>query len=122
MKTILLAVLAATASVAAGVALAARSGGASETIFAFKYPSGGWLRQLSESAQCRRREVPVSWNIAGPRGDPGEPGAQGPKGDKGDPGTTITGLKTLEGVPCVAEDSAAGEIKVTIGASGETCD
>jgi hypothetical protein len=125
MKTILLAVLAAATSVAAGVALAASSGGASETIFACKHPSGGWLRQVSESAQCRRRETAVSWNVAGPKGDPGEPGAQGPKGDKGDPGTAITGLKTLEGVPCVAEDSAAGEIKVTIGASGDvslTCE
>jgi hypothetical protein len=125
MKTILLAVLAAAMSVAAGVALAASSDGASETIFACKHPSGGWLRQVSESAQCRRRETPVSWNIAGPKGDPGAPGVQGPKGDKGDPGTAISGLKTLEGVPCVAEDSAAGEIKVTIGASGDvtlTCE
>jgi hypothetical protein len=125
MKTILLVVLAATVSVVAGVALAASSGGTPETIFACKHPSGGWLRQVSGSAQCRRRETPVSWNVAGPKGDPGEPGAQGPKGDKGDPGTAISGLKTLEGVPCVAEDSAAGEIKVTIGASGDvtlTCE
>ena len=125
MKTILLAVLAAAVSVAAGVALAATSDGASETIFACKHPSGGWLRQVSESTQCRRRETPVSWNVEGPKGDPGEPGAPGPKGDKGDPGTAITGLKTLEGVPCVADDSAAGEIKVTIGAGGDvtlTCE
>jgi hypothetical protein len=124
MKTILLAVLAATVSVVAGVALAASSG-TSETIFACKHPSGGWLSQVDASAQCRRRETPVSWNVAGPKGDPGEPGAPGPKGDKGDPGTAITGLKTLEGVPCVADDSAAGEIKVTIGASGDvtlTCE
>ena len=125
MKTILLAVLAAATSVAAGVALAASSGGASETIFACKHPSGGWLRQVSEATQCRRRETPVSWNVAGPKGDQGDPGAPGPKGDKGDPGTAISGLKTLEGVPCVADDSAAGEIKVTIGASGDvtlTCE
>jgi Lamin Tail Domain len=124
MKTILLAVLAATVSVATGVALAA-SGDGPETIFACKHPSGGWLRQIEASAQCRRRETPVSWNVAGPKGDPGEPGAPGPKGDKGDPGTAITGLKTLEGVPCVADDSAAGEIKVTIGAGGDvtlTCE
>jgi hypothetical protein len=125
MKTILLAVLAAAASVAAGVALAASSGGASETIFACKHPSGGWLRQVSEAAQCRRRETAVSWNIAGAKGDPGVPGAPGPNGDKGDPGTAISGLNTLEGVPCVADDSAAGEIKVTIGANGDvtlTCE
>jgi hypothetical protein len=125
MKTILLAVLAAATAVAAGVALAASAGGASETIFACKHPSGGWLRQVSEAAQCRRRETAVSWNIAGAKGDPGVPGAPGPNGDKGDPGTAISGLNTLEGVPCVADDSAAGEIKVTIGANGDvtlTCE
>jgi Lamin Tail Domain len=128
MKTILLAVLASVVSVAAGVALAASSGDPSETIFACKHPSGGWLRQVAGPAQCRRRETPVSWNVQGQKGDPGEPGAQGPKGDKGDkgdPGTAISGLKTLEGVPCVADDSAAGEIKVTIGAGGDitlTCE
>ena len=70
----------------------------------------------------------MSWNVQGAKGDPGEagaPGPQGAKGDKGDPGTAITGLKTLEGVPCVAEDSAAGEIKVTVGTGGDvnlTCE
>ena len=128
MKTILLAVMAAVASVAAGVSLAASAGEEAAVIHACKHPSGGWLRQVAGPAQCRRRETPVSWNIQGPKGDPGEPGAQGPKGDKGDkgdPGTAISGLKTLEGVPCVAEDSAAGEIKVTIGAGGDvtlTCE
>ncbi|HEV2903362.1 MAG TPA: hypothetical protein VGW30_08890 [Gaiellaceae bacterium] len=124
MKTILLAVMAAVASVAAGVGLAA-SAGEEAVIHACKHPSGGWLRQVAGTAECRRRETPVSWNIQGPKGDPGEAGAQGPKGDKGDPGTAISGLKTLEGVPCVAEDSAAGEIKVTIGAGGDvtlTCE
>jgi hypothetical protein len=127
MKTILLVVMAAVASVVVAVGLAA-SVGEQGVIHACKHPSGGWLRQVAEAGQCRRRETPVSWNVAGPKGDPGAPGpagAQGLKGDKGDPGTAITGLKTLEGVPCVAEDSAAGEIKVTIGASGDvtlTCE
>ena len=124
MKTILLAVLAAVAS---GVALAADSGEPAAVIHACKHPSGGWLRQVAEETQCRRRETRVSWNVQGSKGDPGEPGAPGPqgKGDKGDPGTVITGLKTLEGVPCVAEDSAAGEIKVTVGTGGDvtlTCE
>ena len=67
----------------------------------------------------------MTWNVQGPKGDAGAPGPAGPKGDKGDPGTAITGLKTLEGVPCVAEDSAAGEIKVAIAANGDvslTCE
>jgi hypothetical protein len=128
MRTILLAVVAAV-FVVAGSALAASVGGDTPTVIhACKHPSGGWLRQVSDSAQCRRRETPVDWNIEGPKGDPGEagaPGAQGPKGDKGDPGTVVSGLKTLEGVPCIAEDSAAGEIKVTTGAGGDvslTCE
>jgi hypothetical protein len=79
MKTILLAALAATMSVVAGVALAASSGG-SETIFACKHPSGGWLRQVDASAQCRRRETPVSWNVAGPKGRPGGARSARPEG------------------------------------------
>ena len=130
MKTILFAAAAAGVTVAAGVALAQTSG-EQTVIHACKHPSGGWLRQVAGPAGCRRRETPVSWNIEGPKGDPGEPGAPGPagpkgdKGDKGDPGTVVNGLKTLEGIPCVADDAAAGEIKVTVGASGDvtlTCE
>lgn len=127
MKTILLAAAAAAVFVAAGVVWAASAAGeATPTIiYACKHPSGGWLRQVAGPAQCRRRETPVSWNIEGQKGDPGDPGApgapgpKGDQGDKGDPGTVVSGLKTLEGVPCIAEDAAAGEIKVTIGAGGD---
>jgi hypothetical protein len=97
-------------------------------IHACKHPSGGWLRQVSGPAQCRRREKAVSWNVTGPKGDkgdpgepgaPGAPGAPGPAGPKGDPGTVISGFATLNGVPCVATDDAAGEIEVTIAANGD---
>jgi len=124
MKTILMAAAAAVLFVAAGSALAAGAGDPPFVVYACKHPSSGWLRQVSGPAQCRRRETPVNWNIegaTGEKGDPGVPGApgvEGPKGDKGDPGTVVSGLKTLEGVPCIAEDSAAGEIKVTIAAGG----
>jgi hypothetical protein len=124
MKTILLAAAGAAVFVAAGAALAQGSG-ETAVIHACKHPSGGWLRQVSGDAQCRRRETAVSWNVQGPKGDPGQdgaPGAQGAKGDKGDkgdPGTVVSGLKTLDGIPCVAEDSAAGEIEVTIAATGD---
>jgi hypothetical protein len=130
MKTILLGVAGAAVLVVAGVALAQGSGEAT-VIHACKHPSAGWLRQVADAGQCRRRETAVSWNVQGPKGDPGQdgaPGVQGPKGekgDKGDAGTAISGLNVLEGVPCVAEDSAAGEIKVTIAANGDvslTCE
>ena len=79
MKAILMAVLAAVMS---GVALAADSAETSTVIHACKHPSDGWLRQVAEGTQCRRRETPVSWNIHGPKGDPGEPGTPGPAGPK----------------------------------------
>jgi hypothetical protein len=121
MKTILMAAAVAATTLAAGVAFAQDSGDTT-TIHACKHPSGGWLRQVSGPTQCRRREQAVSWNIAGAKGekgDPGEPGPPGPAGPKGDPGTVVTGLATLNGVPCVASDEAAGEIEVTIAASGD---
>jgi hypothetical protein len=123
MKVILLAAAAAFATVA-GVALAQDSGDPN-VIHACKHPSGGWLRQVAGSAQCRRREQAVSWNIAGAKGEKGDPGAPGapgpagPVGPKGDPGTVVTGLATLKGVPCIATDEAAGEIEVTIAATGD---
>lgn len=124
MKLMLFAVAAAAAVIVAGVALAQDSGDPT-VIHACKHPSGGWLRQVSSSTQCRRRERPVSWNIAGPKGDkgdpgePGAPGAAGPPGPKGEPGTVVSGLATLNGVPCVAADDAAGEIEVTVAADGD---
>jgi hypothetical protein len=120
MKAILLAVAAAVAVIVAGVALAQDSGDAT-VIHACKHPSGGWLRQVSGPTQCRRRERAVSWNVTGPKGekgDPGPAGPAGPPGPKGDSGTPITGLATLNGVPCVAADDAAGEIEVTVAADG----
>jgi hypothetical protein len=121
MKMILIVAAVVAVAVAAGVALA-QDTGEPVVIHACKHPSGGWLRQVSGPTQCRRRETAVSWNIAGAKGDkgdPGEPGAPGPAGPKGDPGTVVTGLATLNGVPCVAADEAAGEIEVTVAANGE---
>jgi hypothetical protein len=119
MKTILL------LGGAIAVALAGTALGQSEApavIHACKHPSGGWLRQVSDSTKCRRRETAVSWNVAGEKGDKGDPGPAGPPGPpgpKGDSGTVVTGLKTLDGVPCVTADDAAGQIEVTIAANGD---
>jgi hypothetical protein len=118
MKTILLVGCLAAVAVVAGVALA-QSEPPSTVIHACKHPSGGWLRQVSSPAQCRRRETAVSWNVAGEKGEKGDPGPAGPPGPKGDPGTVVSGLGTLNGVPCIAADDAAGEIKVTIAANGD---
>jgi hypothetical protein len=118
MKTILLVGCLAAVAVVAGVALA-QSEPPSTVIHACKHPSGGWLRQVSAPSECRRRETAVSWNVAGEKGEKGDPGPAGPPGPKGDPGTVVSGLPTLNGVPCVAADDAAGEIKVTVAANGD---
>jgi lamin tail-like protein len=124
MKTTLLMACMTAVALAAGAAFAQDTGDPN-VIHACKHPSGGWLRQVSTSTQCRRREKAVSWNIAGAKGEKGDPGSPGPagaagaKGDKGDPGTVVTGLGTLKGVPCIASDEAAGEIEVTIAANGD---
>jgi hypothetical protein len=63
------------------VALAGTALGQSEgptVINACKHPSGGWLRQVHDATQCRRRETAVSWNVAGEKGEKGDPGPSGP--------------------------------------------
>lgn len=122
MKALLVACMAAVALAAGALA---QDSGDPNVIHACKHPSGGWLRQVASPAQCRRREIAVSWNVAGAKGEkgdpgePGAPGAPGAAGPKGDPGTVVAGLATLNGVPCVAADDAAGEVKVTIAANGD---
>ena len=121
MKTILIALVASVVFIATGAALG-QSSDTATVIHACKHPSGGWLRQVGAPTQCRRREQAVSWNIAGEKGDKGDagaPGPAGPPGPKGDPGTVVTGLGTLDGVPCVAADDAAGEIEVTVASNGD---
>ena len=132
-------VLAAGATALAQGAPGPGTAAAETVIHACKHPSGGWLRMVSGPGVCKRREIAVSWNVSGPKGDQGEPGpagpagpqgpqgergpagadgAPGPKGDKGDPGTVVSGLETLDGSPCTAADGAAGEIDVSVAANG----
>ena len=143
MRRIPLIGLAALLVLAAGTAAFAKTrpapAVAETTIHACKHPSGGWLRMVSGPGACKRRERAVSWNVAGPKGDKGDAGAAGPagpagpagaqgpqgergpagpQGPKGDGGTVVSGLETLDGTPCTAADGAAGEIDVSIAASG----
>jgi hypothetical protein len=132
MKTTLLVACVLAVAFAAGAL--AQDTGDPGVIHACKHPSGGWLRQVAGPTQCRRRERALSWNVEGPKGDKGDPGEAGapgapgaagppgppgPPGPKGDSGTVVTGLGTLRGVPCVAEDDAAGEIEVAVAANGD---
>jgi hypothetical protein len=46
----------------------------------------GRLRILGDAGSCRRGEVVLRWNLAGPKGDPGPAGVHGPAGPAGTPG------------------------------------
>lgn len=65
----------------------------------------GELRLVSDPASCRSNELPIAWNVQGPKGDqgsqgiqgePGPQGLQGPKGDQGPQG--IQGQPGLDGI------------------------
>lgn len=47
----------------------------------------GELRVVSDPASCRSNELPLAWNVQGPKGDQGPQGIQGPSGPKGDQGS-----------------------------------
>jgi hypothetical protein len=44
------------------------------------------LRVVSGPNQCRKHEIPISWNGAGPQGEQGPRGEQGPQGERGPQG------------------------------------
>jgi hypothetical protein len=43
----------------------------------------GELRAVTDPAACRTNELPLAWNIQGPKGDKGDPGARGDPGPQG---------------------------------------
>lgn len=66
----------------------------------------GDLRVVNSPDECRKKEIAVSWNKTGAKGDkgdtgiPGVPGATGPKGDTGATGPKgDTGAPGVPGVP-----------------------
>lgn len=46
----------------------------------------GQVRLIGPAEACRRNEMLVIWNVAGPKGDKGDPGPKGDPGDQGPPG------------------------------------
>ncbi len=91
----------------------------------------GFVRIVGSPAKCRKREVPVSWNAAGPRGEagpagpagapgaagpPGPEGATGPPGPKGDPGTPLGTIAGLAGLSCTTHEGLEGSTQVAVGA------
>jgi hypothetical protein len=75
----------------------------SETINACVNNRSGAMRIVTDPAQCKKTERPMSWStvvgVQGPQGEPGSAGPQGPKGDNGAPGPQgLPGLKGDQGV------------------------
>jgi hypothetical protein len=101
-------------ALAAGGALAVgrnteSTAAADEVINACRHPNGGWVRIVSAPTACRAREQAVSWNIAGPKGDPGPAGPPGPKGD---PGAGMTKLGDLAGIACTTDGGEEGKVEL----------
>ena len=82
---------------------------ADEVIQACRHPNGGWVRIVSAASACRAREQALSWNVAGPAG---EPGPAGPPGPKGDPGTGLTTLGDMAGIACTTDAGDAGKVEL----------
>jgi hypothetical protein len=102
-------------ALAAGGALAVQKGATvaaveiDGAIHACRHPNGGWVRIVSAESACRAREQALSWNVAGPAG---EPGPAGPPGPKGDPGAGMTSLGDLAGIACTADGGDAGTVEL----------
>lgn len=103
--------LAAGGALAVGAKDTASVAAAEDVINACRHPNGGWVRILSAAGSCRPREQAMSWNVAGPKGDPGPIGPAGPKGD---PGAGLTKLGDLAGIACTTEGGAAGKVELDL--------
>ena len=89
--------LAAGGALAVGANDTTGAAAAEDVINACRHPNGGWVRILSAAGSCRPREQAMSWNVAGP---------------KGDPGAGLTKLGDLAGIACTTEGGAAGKVEL----------
>jgi hypothetical protein len=58
------------------------------TIYACQMKQVGLLRVVDANTSCTKNETKVSWNVAGPKGDPGVAGPAGSQGPAGTNGAT----------------------------------
>jgi hypothetical protein len=71
------------------------------TVYGCYKKNEGQLRRVDSLTDCKKDEIPITWNIQGPKGDKGDAGLQGPPGlpgAKGEPGAQgIQGTKGDKG-------------------------
>lgn len=126
----LVAVLTLCIALTAGLAFAA--GDTPTTINGCRTKVLGYVRVVTVAGKCRKNELPIAWNTAGPKGDPGPagptgtagpagsrgadgaPGPAGPQGPKGDPGGAIEEIGDLNGVGCTTYAGVDGEVLVDV--------
>ena len=124
------------AALGGAASLAVAAGPDEATIHACKHVRTGLVRIVRTSSSCRRIELPVSWNVRGPRGERGAPGpagpqgatgpegsagaagAQGPAGPQGERGPAgqpgAASLSALAGTPCVTYAGGAGTVDLEL--------
>ena len=67
--------------IAAGAVIIFGTSRASAQVINGCIKGNGTLKIVADPSDCTSRETPISWNQAGPQGEPGEPGPQGEPGD-----------------------------------------
>src|SRR4051812_49682184 len=75
------AALALCIALTAGLAFAA--GETPTTINGCRTKVLGYVRVVTVAGKCRKNELPIAWNTAGPKGDPGPAGPAGAAGPAG---------------------------------------
>ena len=69
----------------------------------------GLMRSVTDLAECRASETPLSWNQAGPQGPPGMDGMDGELGEPGPEGPPGPSLRVLDGAGTVLGIPSSGE-------------
>jgi hypothetical protein len=72
----------------------------------------GSLRLVDSGAECKARELAISWSQQGPKGDKGDKGDRGDQGGQGDPGLDGTngtnGQDGINGIGVMSETELPG--------------
>jgi hypothetical protein len=140
-KRFVTAAVTAAVALSAGVAFATIPGGGGKIEGCYQKNEGN-LRVVDAASECKKSEVPISWNeggstgAAGPTGPAGAPGAKGDPGTNGTPGakgstgatgatgsvgpqgpagsaTSLPSLDALAGLPCNLGGVSQGTVEIT---------
>jgi hypothetical protein len=90
------------------------------TIYGCYKKGDGQLRRVDSLTECKKDEIPITWNIQGPKGDKGDTGAQGSPGIQGVKGDTgAQGQQGIQGLKGDKGDQGPQGIQGLRGDKGE---